>query len=354
MPQAACQRRGLSQTARMAQVSVVMPFHQVTPFLRPAIRSILGQTLRDVELLLVDNGTGLPATELGADGRDPRLLLIRLHANLGVAGAHNAARAQATGEFIANMDSDDIAHPDRLARQVARLRAGPAVDLLATHAEIVNANGRVTGEQFTLATHREQREFSAYSLPVTNPTLVGRAAVFARHPMRGEFSICSDYDFFSRAIETHRGGCLPEPLLHYRVHGAQVTQREWPAMVFNACLIRLLTARRRAGRAEDAGGLLGEVASQHARPPPPAEAYAEFADRALAEGFGVLAVFLARRTIAAGRSARALARAGRVLVTAVGRAPAEASLLFRMFTMGPLRAHQLRPLSRPAGARAAG
>lgn len=338
----------------MPRVSVVMPFHRATPFLAPAIESILGQTLRDLELLLVDNGTGLPPCDLGAAGRDPRLRLLRHASNLGVAAAHTTAQQAARGEFIANMDSDDIAHPDRLARQVATFESQPKLGLLATHALIIDDGGQVCGTQFTLASAAEQRVFSAYSLPVTNPTLMGRREVFARHPMRGELNISSDYDFFARAAETHLTGCLPEPLLWYRRHAGQVTQSERPEMVFHACLIRLITARRRAGRPEALAELLASVDRWRERAPAPAEAYAEFAHRALGEGHGLLAVYLARRAFAAERSVRVFARSCRVFASAVRRDPGRAVQLARMFATGPLRTHGLRPLPRDGGAPAAG
>lgn len=337
----------------MPRVSVIMPFHRVTPFLVPAVRSILHQTFADLELLLVDNGTGVALDDLGSAGRDPRVRMLRLPTNLGVAAAHNAAQAQARGEFIANMDSDDLAHPRRLARQVEALAAEPGLGLLATHALVIDAADRVVGQQFTLASAEEQRVFSAYSLPVTNPSLMGRREVFARHPMRGEFHIASDYDFFARAVEEHRSGCLPEALLSYRQHAGQATQSEGPEMVFNACLIRLVTARRRSGHPEQVPALLAGVGPWRQRAPAPADAYAEFARRASAEGHPLLAVFCARRALAARPKPGMGALACRILAGALIRSPRQAPLLFRMFATGPLRAHGLKPFLQDAAARAA-
>jgi GT2 family glycosyltransferase len=87
--------------AVMPVVSVVMYFHRVTPFLQPAVRSVLGQTFTDCELVLVDNGVGISAAALGESGRDPRVRLISLPRNVGIAGGHNAAVAAAQGEYNA-------------------------------------------------------------------------------------------------------------------------------------------------------------------------------------------------------------------------------------------------------------
>lgn len=328
----------------MPVVSVLLAYHRVTPFLRPAVQSILGQTLHDLELIVVDNGTGGGLDVLGEDGRDPRVRLIPFDTNRGGAAAHNAARAQARGEFFAHMDSDDIALPTRLERQVAVLRAEPGLGLLSTHALVIDEVGAVTGSQFTLAAERDQRIFSGYSLPITNPTVTGPRAVFERFPMRGEFMVSADYDFFARVIETHPCRCLPEPLLHYRMHPGQVTQSRRNLMILNACLIRLLTARRRAGRPEDFRPLLDAHHAWLAEPPGPAACYGHFARLALAEGFNLLAIFLARRRVSWERRLPALAEAGGILRTALAQGAGGRGRLLRMFFTGPVRAHDLRPL----------
>ena len=328
----------------MPAVTVIMAFHRLTPFLRPAVRSILNQTLRDFEFLIVDNGTGAGLAALGDEGRDPRVQLIPCATNLGVVTAHNAARAQAHGEFIANMDSDDLALPTRLERQLAVLRAEPRLGLLSTHALVINEAGEVLKPQFTLAGERDQHVFSSYSLPVTNPTMMGRRAVFGQFPMRDQFVISSDYDFFARVIEVHPCRALPEVLLHYRRHAGQMTVNQFPTMVLYACMVRLITARRRAGRPEGLAELLGSMGDWLARPPPPSASYAFFAGRALAEDFPLLAVFLARRCVSLQRTAPALANAVRVLAAAAGREPGRVGSLLRMFFTGPLRTHGLRPV----------
>ena len=330
----------------MPAVSVILPFHQVTPFLAPAVRSILDQTWRDLELLVVDNGTGTGLTALGRGADDPRVRLISHPSNLGVAAAHNAARAAARGEFVANMDSDDIALPMRIERQIAELRADPRLELLATHADVIDDRGRRLRAQFTLPEERDQRIFSAYSLPITNPTLMGRRAVFERFPMRGEFSVSSDYDFFARAIESCSARALPEVLLQYRRHASQLTVSRQAAMVFNACLIRIVTARRRAGRPEKAEELLAGYSGWLARPPPPAECYARFAALALAEKLPLLAVFLARRSVSVQRTPGRLGAATRILGAALAQCPRDAIRLLRMYATGPVRAPGLRPLAR--------
>lgn len=328
----------------MPVVSVIMAFHRVTPHLRPAVRSILNQTFSDWELMLVDNGTGLGLAALGDEGRDPRIRLLSLPTNEGIAAAHNLALARSTGELIALMDYDDVALQRRFERQVAEFRAEPTLGLLFTHALAIDEEGRVIEPQFSLTTERELRVFSAYSMPATPPTLMARREVFTAVLMRLEFWVAPDYDLFSRAVELWPARTLPEVLFHYRRHEGQTTVVDQSLQVQNASRVRLLTARRRSGRPETTGTLAAEFSSWRERPPASAVTYAEFARRSIDERFPLLAVYFARRLLSVRRDFSALTTAATVLIRALGQNPGDAVTLLRMFFTGPLRTHRLRQI----------
>lgn len=326
----------------MPVVSVLLPFHRLTPFLRPAVRSILSQTLTDLEVVLVDNGTGAGLSALGADGSDPRLRLIVFPENRGIARALNAALAVARGEFVALMDSDDLSLPGRLASQVAALRADPKLGLLYTHALEIDATDRVTGPAFTLVTSREHYEFSAYGMPATNPSLTARREVFDRFPFREDFTAADDFDLLARAVEVWPSRALSEPLLLYRRHGEQLTVRSARTQTLHASMCRLMTARRRAGRPEAMVSLMDSTANWRNSPPTEADVFAEFARRALAEKLPLPAVHFARKLLSVRRDVSALVTATQVLAGALRLAPRRSNLLLRLFFTGPLRTHGLR------------
>jgi GT2 family glycosyltransferase len=117
----------------MPLISAIFVFHRHTPYLRPALQSLLAQTQPDFEVIVVDNGTGLGLGAFGDDGRDPRLRLLSFPQNRGIAAAHNAAVALAQSEFIALMDYDDVALPRRFACQVAAMQAKPQLGLVFGH-----------------------------------------------------------------------------------------------------------------------------------------------------------------------------------------------------------------------------
>ena len=327
----------------MPAVSVIMVFHRVSPFLSAGVQSVLDQTFRDLELVLVDNGTATGLTLLGELGRDPRIRLVSRPENEGIACGYNQAVAHARGEFIASIDYDDVALPQRIERQIEVLRAHPRLGLVSTLAERIDERGVVTGPEFALVSERDQYVFSAYTAPAMMPSYTGRREVFERFPYRTALSNACDYDFVSRAAEVWPICGVPEVLMHYRHHAGQTTNERAKAQILAACAIRLLTARRRAGREEDLAGMVAELGSWLGQPPPPAEAYARFAGWSLREGFASLAVYHARKLLSVRRDPAALWTAGRVLQAALRMEPRAAGLLSRLFFTGPLRAHGLRP-----------
>ncbi len=324
----------------MPVVSVLMVFHRDTPFLRPAIASVLGQTWRDLELVLVDNGTGLTAEALGEAGRDPRLRWVRLARNEGIPRGHNAGMAAARGEFIALLDHDDLALPARIERQVELLRTDSRLGLVASRAETIDDAGRVLGPEFALLAPAAQKIYTQYAAPVVTPAYTGRREVFTALPYREIFPLAADFDFLARAAERWPMAGVDEVLLQYRRHSAQATQVHAVAIEQSRAEIRLLTARRRAGRPE------GELptASGRTAPPTAAECCRQMARRCLEEGFGPLALYHARRAFALERSVGSGLRAVGFACRAFPRLrTGERGLGAKLFLQGPLRAHGLAP-----------
>lgn len=323
----------------MPVVSVIMVFHRDTPYLRPAIASVLAQTFRDFELLLVDNGTGLTAAALGPLGDDARIRWVRLPRNEGIAGGHNAGVAAARGEFIALLDYDDLALPQRLEKQVAALRADPGLGLVSALAERIDENGRSTGKVFCIPDPSGHRPYAQYAAPVITPVATGRRELFIATPYRPEFPFAADLDFQSRATEHWRFAVLPEVLLHYRWYAGQTTQEKLADIEQSRCAISLLTARRRAGQPENLAAVVGAESSFS-----PAEYSRRTARLCLAEGFYELAAYRARRSLALDRSLKSAWTAAGLGLAAGWRAgSAGRGRVARMFLTGPVRALGLRP-----------
>src|SRR5262245_19762108 len=103
------------------KVSVVIAVYNREKYVRSAVDSILSQTFSDFELLVIDDGSTDGSIAVVQSHSDPRIRLIRNHTNFGVSATRNKGIQLARGEYLAFLDSDDWAYPDRLAKQIAFL-----------------------------------------------------------------------------------------------------------------------------------------------------------------------------------------------------------------------------------------
>lgn len=131
----------MSSDTRIPTVSVVMPVFNEAEYVEAAIESVLRQTMSDLELVIVDNGSTDASPEILRRVRDPRVRLFRNPTNLGSAAAGNRAVRESRARLIARMDADDIALPQRLEKQVAAFAAQPQLALLGTQSRHFDARG---------------------------------------------------------------------------------------------------------------------------------------------------------------------------------------------------------------------
>ena len=125
-------------------ISVVMPVYNARPFLDDSISSILAQTLRDFEFVILDDAStdnSMECLREWAD-RDNRIQIHESKEPLGLSGSSNAVVAKARASILARMDADDIAHPDRLLRQWEIIRNRPDVVAVGTLCNGIDAAGR--------------------------------------------------------------------------------------------------------------------------------------------------------------------------------------------------------------------
>lgn len=232
------------------RVSVVMPVRDGQRHLSEAIESVLAQTLSDLELVVVDDGSrdSTPAILEEAAGRDARITVHR-QAPGGLTAALNAGCARARAPLIARMDADDVMLGDRLARQVEQLDARPELAALGGGVVLIDEEG-----------HEIDREPGRPRLELLerndliHATVTMRAEAF--HELGGyRFDQAEDYDLWLRLEERHGLAALPEPVIRYRLHPGQfsVTRLERQAVGFLA--VRAAALERRAGRPDPLDGV---------------------------------------------------------------------------------------------------
>lgn len=199
-------------------VSVVMAMRNSETTLRPALRSLLWQSFRDWELILIDDGSSDDSIGLAQRAKDARIRLVADGTWLGLPARLNQAVSMARGKYVARMDADDVAYPQRFERQVSHLEANPSVDLVGTRAIAFDAAGQALGVLPFENDHTAlcAKPWKGFSLP--HPSWMGQRAWFERYRYGVEAVRCEDQDLLLRSYAVSAFACLPQVLMGYR-HG---------------------------------------------------------------------------------------------------------------------------------------
>jgi glycosyltransferase involved in cell wall biosynthesis len=198
-----------------------MPVFNAAPYLRPAVDSILSQTLTDFELLALDDGSTDGSAEILASYRDPRLRIVRAGANSGIVDRLNEGLDLAQGRYVARMDADDISRPDRLSLQAAFLDARPDVGICGAWARRFGADRRMMRPEIDPVAIRCSLLFES---PLVHPSVMMRLDSLRRHGLRYRaYFSAEDIDLWQRAAECFPIANMPRVLLEYRVHASSVT-----------------------------------------------------------------------------------------------------------------------------------
>jgi glycosyltransferase involved in cell wall biosynthesis len=215
-------------------VSVVLPVRDAATTLDAAVESIRAQTDRDWELIAIDDGsTDDSLARLRAQADDDERIQVVATPARGLVAALNTGLDRARGRFVARMDADDLARPERLARQRARLEEDPALGLVATR--VAFDGDRVRGAGYAryvdwtnrVLTADEIRLAAFVESPFAHPSVMFRREVVERHGRYAEGDFPEDYELWLRWLGAGvRMEKLPDALLVWRDHPHRLSRRD--------------------------------------------------------------------------------------------------------------------------------
>jgi glycosyltransferase involved in cell wall biosynthesis len=325
-------------------VSVVMAAHDAEAYLADAVRSVLAQTVASLELVVVDDGSRDRTRELLEAVRDPRLVVLPSDERRGLATALNHGLEHVRGRYVARLDADDLALPTRLERQIDRLRRD-SLGIVGSAVVDVDGDGRLGAVREMPSDPLSVHWHALFSSPFYHPTVLLDRTILDRDRLRYDASYeeSEDYELWTRLLAAAGGANVAEPLVLYRVHAAQASQRRRGLQR----RFQLEIAMRQIDRlphdldakAVELAWRLG--AGEHVPP--------DRIEDAVEAYLGLLAAFRAQHGSAATRHiARAAARTVGRAATSTGGA-ARASLLRRALALDPgLPAHVVRSRARRA------
>ena len=206
-------------------VSVIVPVYQPDPvFFRESIASVLAQTHRDLELIVVEDPSASSGRALLAGIDDPRLHHIVNPERTSLPRQHNRGLAETRGRFICRFDADDVCEPERVERELAFLQAHPDIDVVGSALTVIDERGTAIATRSYPTDHAAivaaMRRFN----PIANSSVMFRREIYEKFGGWRDAPLpAQDYEWYSRlASGGARFANLAEPLVRYRLHGGSI------------------------------------------------------------------------------------------------------------------------------------
>lgn len=210
----------MRKTKNTPLISVVIPVYNGNGFLTAAIDSILNQTYTNIEVIAIDDGSTDNSYEIlkNLAQKDNRLRIYRNKKNLNISRTLNKGIKLAKGQYIARMDADDIALPNRFEQQMKFLKNHPQVVILGGQCKTIDTTGKLIGKKLFPITDKQIREALYTTNPIQHPTAIINKAILPRNFSwyNPELPPAEDYDLFFRLGQFGKYHNLPVFLLKYR------------------------------------------------------------------------------------------------------------------------------------------
>lgn len=218
-------------------ISVVMPVYNREQYLKESIESILNQTFTDFEFIIVDDQSTDSSWQIIQEyaNKDSRIVAIKNTGKKGCYPARNCGHRLAKGKYIAVMDSDDIALPQRLQTQFDFMEQNPDIDICGSWLKSFGTEEKVTQ---TLEKHEDIRDLMFFSCAVPHQTAIYR--ITKQKPFYSEdYASAQDYELFCRKINDLKFANIHNVLLLYRIHKNQISSASTKEQNYNVDITRL-------------------------------------------------------------------------------------------------------------------
>ncbi len=211
------------------KISVLMTVYNRDKYLCEAIDSILKQTFKDFEFILVDDGSTDRSLEIIEEyaKQDARIIVVKNERNLGISRAVKKGIPYCQGKYIARMDSDDICLPERFEIQFRHMEANPDLDVLGISLDFIDEKGILTGKSVVYPTDPMVIRFMMlYRCILHNPTVLMKKTFYRGFIdfKEAEMAVAAeDYAFWVKGNFDHTYSNLQDKLFLYRLHKQQIS-----------------------------------------------------------------------------------------------------------------------------------
>jgi glycosyltransferase involved in cell wall biosynthesis len=208
-------------------ISVLMAVYNGETYLREAVDSILAQTYTNFEFIIVNDGSTDTTANILASYTDARIQVINSPQNLGLIDSLNKGILAAKGEYIARLDADDIAIPERLEKQVKYLSENPEIVLLGSGARIIDAKGNVITDTY----YQHEKDCIPIHLLFRNifihSSIIVKTKILAALQFDKSYYLAEDYIVWVQIAEKYKTDSVKESLVKHRVHETNITKLKY-------------------------------------------------------------------------------------------------------------------------------
>ena len=200
---------------KLPLVTIAIPIYNAENYLGYAIQSVINQTYKDWELLLMEDGSTDSSIEIAQEyaNRDSRISIIRDGMNKGLVARLNQSVSLAKGMYYARMDADDIMATSRIGQQVAYLKSHPNTDVLGSSTMLIDGDNHILGS----------RNMKDNTSSFIHPSVVGKTEWFKANPYSADAYRVEDKDLWYRTSQKSTFFNLELPLMFYRAFGSSTS-----------------------------------------------------------------------------------------------------------------------------------
>lgn len=220
------------------KISVLMPAYNCEGYIAESVESVLNQSFKDFEFIIVDGGSTDDTVKIVRKYKDKRLKIIEHRERFGLVESLNEGMYIASGDIIARQDADDISHPQRLAKQYLQFCRDKNLAVLGTFYTRIDENGRIIEKKFL----KEQIKFTDFKqgMQLCNGSTMFRKDITIKEGLYDPlFLQCEDYELYCRLSKKgYKIMNLPEFLYFLRVHPGSLSVRKWQEQTLYQYLVK--------------------------------------------------------------------------------------------------------------------
>ncbi len=201
------------------------------PYLKDAVQSILDQTYKDFEFIIINDASTDGTASYLKSLSDKRIKIIKNGTNLGLASSLNIGLKVAKGDYIARMDADDISLPKRLGTQLNFMDQHREIDICGSWIKRIDGNNKIIGKYKSLSSDAAIKRLLLWASAIVHPTFFARVEFFKKlNYYDPDFDYAEEYELLMRARNKFKMANIPEYLLLWRHWGKRRSRDAWDKM----------------------------------------------------------------------------------------------------------------------------